>query len=1050
MMREYWNMQENLMVSAWRDGGEVDGKAVTDERLLKFWLERRDSVSKDDPLWDYYDQQHSQYKFSIEESKVGLAYAQHKMSAREVARWYKDQSNGYPQHSEMYRTIMGQAARFLDAARAQARASNAQARAKAYVRVRDEAYKEFLWPSMIVSDGLTNIFRQYGILSGSTNSTTPAVDEDLLAQLGPGAELTSLQVGNGQTSWWPVIIDAINTPGTPEHEYFYGANGVITTARRDGLDISGPFDQSDLEALFGRQMEGLDKLITVDKRFKDVAPDGNIEKYRQQQQQTMDFAQFLYTLDEAQIYSQRRQVLETVRNDPGADPFERMQAFADYYRGLGSLQQAVGDQNPVFSGALMAEMRILVGDTAGLPRTIAEGALNSPFVSGGMDPTSEGGDAYRMGSEMAYYQTMIDQVMAGEATLRQNPDGQWVAVTWSQLQYETGGAFVVLPRTATTSVITPGSGAGPNFGPSRGAGDWPGKTEAESATDRLRGAGNVQQQQVAYSTVVSAIPIVASGPAAPADAATGVNVSAELPTLNQDTTIGMMAQIPDGSGGTTPIYGIYADNGKIRWTTENPFVPSNVTSQGVVNGSNGSMYRVVANTNLANLNNPTLNRVVDPDDPTQQRVFFNPQGVIADDLKRISNPNSFIDPGFAFLASQESGRQTLARMGVETAFNTFSHSPWVDWNDPDQAGEFWLDYRAVKISQQTGRTAQSGLASDWALYQELRRLRAGDVGSDLWTDVINTSQRAALISSERADNANVSFGFKPRMPTPAIQVPGGYQTHDMPDGTQLIQPDGSDIAYPRNKVALPGDAGFGLPQPFGAGITRSDPALARQQGGVAPTIATTTNIRVPGVPSGLNGKSSANVGAAPAPRAPGSTPSPNMPITDADIFKSPTPPPIPPPYIPSKGGSPWGCFIASTLITMGDRTEKTIDQIKVGDMVLAWNENARHFESRPVVALKNHPKHSEQLMQVVTEEGNRVICTVSHRFYDPIEREWRAISEFRPGMKLLDKIGLTEIVRMDFFANGPEDVYNFEVGGLHTYVANDYVVHNAKGQQTGP
>ena len=71
MIESYWRTQEQIMVSSWREGGEVDGKQVTDERLLEFWRERRDSMSPDDPMWDYYDQQYDQFKFAIEDVYVG-------------------------------------------------------------------------------------------------------------------------------------------------------------------------------------------------------------------------------------------------------------------------------------------------------------------------------------------------------------------------------------------------------------------------------------------------------------------------------------------------------------------------------------------------------------------------------------------------------------------------------------------------------------------------------------------------------------------------------------------------------------------------------------------------------------------------------------------------------------------------------------------------------------------------------------------------------------------------------------------------------------------
>lgn len=740
MLQQFWNQQEANMVSAWKDGGEVDGKPVTDERLLQFWQDRRDSVQKDDPLWDYYDQQHSQYKFAIEESKVGLSYAQHKMTAREVANWYKGQAGDYAHNSEMYRTVMGQAAKFLDAAKAQARASNAAARQKAYVRMRDATYKDFLWPSGIIMNGLTSIFRKAGVLTGSVNQQS-LEGNDLAGALGPGADLTSLSVATGSAEFWPIVLDAINTPGTAAHDYFYGSGGIIDLAKRQGLDISAPFDQTDIEALMKRHLDGLDKLIGVDKRFNDVAPSGEIDKLRGQQRDTVDFYQFVMTIDESNTYAQNRRLLDSVLTDPTADPFVQMTAYSAYFKSLKSLETQVGTQNPVFLASLYNEERILLGDTAGLNPTIAEDALSSPFTSSGLGPTGPEGFATQTAAHTNELRDTIQRVIDGQAVIRKNPDGTWEAVDYSALQAQYPSGYVVLPGKATTNVMEPvgtttHSEGQQNVGPPTGA-------------DRLTPQATFTPQTVSFATVYGAVPIVAAAPSANRDPATGEYLG-ESPSSNQSTNIGLVAYVPDGDGNpNVPIYGIYSELGQIRWTTSNPFLPGSTLSQGLVTSGNGATSLVVtadptrpgAITYYDDAGNPTT-------DPTLAKtVNFNPQTIIDPSMQRTANPNSFIDPGVAFMASTDAGRQEVATWTPDEVFASYRSSPWVNWTDPNQTTEFWRDIGAIKSAGQQGNAK---LNSEWQFYQDVRRFRGGDVNT-VWDAAIGMMQRQSLVASESAE-----------------------------------------------------------------------------------------------------------------------------------------------------------------------------------------------------------------------------------------------------------------------------------------------------------
>src|SRR6185437_14513007 len=104
------------MFDAWQNGGTFDGKPVTDSRILAYIQTRRDGFSKDDPLYSEWNNSLIQHKFSIGESKIGLAFKQGKVSAGAVANFYNQQLKSIPQDSQFYRDVAGRAAQWAKAA----------------------------------------------------------------------------------------------------------------------------------------------------------------------------------------------------------------------------------------------------------------------------------------------------------------------------------------------------------------------------------------------------------------------------------------------------------------------------------------------------------------------------------------------------------------------------------------------------------------------------------------------------------------------------------------------------------------------------------------------------------------------------------------------------------------------------------------------------------------------------------------------------------------------------------------------------------------------
>lgn len=133
------------------------------------------------------------------------------------------------------------------------------------------------------------------------------------------------------------------------------------------------------------------------------------------------------------------------------------------------------------------------------------------------------------------------------------------------------------------------------------------------------------------------------------------------------------------------------------------------------------------------------------------------------------------------------------------------------------------------------------------------------------------------------------------------------------------------------------------------------------------------------------------------------------------------------------------CFPAGTLIDTPDGP-KRIERIEVGDTVTAFNEATGGFEPRQVTRLFKNPMPRE-MVEVGTRKGT-VRCTCNHPFWT--KRGWVEARELT-GYDYVHYDGGFRQVEFKWGYDSTDEtgsVYNFEVEGLHTYIANGFVVHN--------
>lgn len=141
------------------------------------------------------------------------------------------------------------------------------------------------------------------------------------------------------------------------------------------------------------------------------------------------------------------------------------------------------------------------------------------------------------------------------------------------------------------------------------------------------------------------------------------------------------------------------------------------------------------------------------------------------------------------------------------------------------------------------------------------------------------------------------------------------------------------------------------------------------------------------------------------------------------------------------------CFIAGTKILTLTRM-KNIEDVKCGDYVYTHN---KRFSK----VTKTYAKCYKGDLCVVKSGKDNVICTPNHPFYyfnrSENEKEWRAVRDFKLHSK--DQLFKVYIMNNEFvhemdcidvekIENIETVVFNLEVEEDHSYVANNFIVHN--------
>ncbi|KZB80374.1 hypothetical protein AVL48_12800 [Amycolatopsis regifaucium] len=150
-------------------------------------------------------------------------------------------------------------------------------------------------------------------------------------------------------------------------------------------------------------------------------------------------------------------------------------------------------------------------------------------------------------------------------------------------------------------------------------------------------------------------------------------------------------------------------------------------------------------------------------------------------------------------------------------------------------------------------------------------------------------------------------------------------------------------------------------------------------------------------------------------------------------------------------------FVPGTRVLMAGGLTKPIEEVQLGDQVVATDPETGRTESRPVVATIIG-EGQKDLVRVSVGDGvsnNRageVIATAEHPFWSNVRNEWISATRLEASEKLLAASGeLVSIAGIDKWSAAQQRVYNLTIEGVHTYYVlagvTSVLVHNCTAGQ---
>ncbi|MGI5238567.1 LamG-like jellyroll fold domain-containing protein [Dactylosporangium sp. CA-139066] len=155
------------------------------------------------------------------------------------------------------------------------------------------------------------------------------------------------------------------------------------------------------------------------------------------------------------------------------------------------------------------------------------------------------------------------------------------------------------------------------------------------------------------------------------------------------------------------------------------------------------------------------------------------------------------------------------------------------------------------------------------------------------------------------------------------------------------------------------------------------------------------------------------------------------------------------------GACPAHSFAPDTLVLLADGTTKRIDQVAVGDKVMATDPETGASTAEDVEVLhRNHDTDLTKLTVKLDDDSEATLQTTWHHpFWDDTQETWVYAQDLPPGDALRTDDG--ESVRVESVSNtvGAAEMDDLTVGVVHTYYVvaggRRVLVHNVGGSECG-
>ena len=135
-----------------------------------------------------------------------------------------------------------------------------------------------------------------------------------------------------------------------------------------------------------------------------------------------------------------------------------------------------------------------------------------------------------------------------------------------------------------------------------------------------------------------------------------------------------------------------------------------------------------------------------------------------------------------------------------------------------------------------------------------------------------------------------------------------------------------------------------------------------------------------------------------------------------------------------------GCFVAGSLITLEDGSTAPIEEIKIDDAVLTYNEAKGENEAGKVGDLKIH--EVDTIVRLTLENSIVITTTPEHPFF-VIGKGYVKAADLDFGDECLKTDGSNSFISTKEIIEETHEVYNLlDVSGNHNFYVNGILVHN--------